>query len=177
MRAALACFLAAAIIPRAFAAPDSLVQDLEHRLAAGGVEKVNAYLGNQGSSAMDSLNHRVANCELQAVSLAIRLSRGSDVQAVTAHGESLRAAVGHCTGFVLALATPQEIPKFCRSVESWTITQTARELRRRIAAIESDAVLRASPRGKACRAAYQDEFHNTRVVLRRMAPDPARQGK
>jgi hypothetical protein len=177
MRAVLTSLLAAIILPAIAAAPDSLVRDLEQRLADGGVEKVNAHLGGHWSSAMVPLNQKTADCELQAVSLAIRLSRSTDVKATQAHNEALRAAVGKCTAFVLALASRQEVPKYCSSVASWSVMQTARELRRRIAAIESDEALRSSQNGKSCRAAYLDELHNTRVVLRSGPHDPPRQGK
>jgi hypothetical protein len=176
MRAVFASFLAAVILP-AIAAPDSLVPDLEQRLAGGGVEKVNAYLGGHWSSAMVPLNQKTANCDLQAVSLAIRLSRGADVRAAQAHNEALRTAVGSCTAFVLALASKQEVPKYCSSVASWSVTQMARELRRRIAAIESDEALRSSQNGKSCHAAYLYELHNTRVVLKSRPPDSSRQDK
>jgi hypothetical protein len=146
-------------------ASDTLVIDLEQRLSREGVEAVNAYLGANGSAALASLNRGTAQCELQAVSLSIRLTRGSHSKAVDAHGESLRLAVGRCTGFVLALLSPKEVPKFCASASSWTLMQTARELRRRMSAIDADAVLHASPRGKACRAAYLYELQNTRVGL------------
>jgi hypothetical protein len=85
---------------------------------------------------------------------------------VQAHREALRTAVGLCTAFVLDLATPEEVPRYCMSVAAWSVTQTARELRRRMAAIEADEALRTSPKGKACHAAYHHELHNTRIVLK-----------
>jgi hypothetical protein len=54
--------------------------------------------------------------------------------------------------------------------------QTVRELRRRIAAIESDESLRSSPSGKSCRAAYAYELQNTRVILK-SAPPSSRKGE
>src|SRR5262245_16196047 len=166
MRAALASFLAAIILPAAAAAPDSLAPDLERRLATGGVDKVNAYLTGRWTSAMVPLNRKAATCEDRAVSLAVRLSRGKDAKAAQAHSDSIREAVGSCTTLVLALATPDEIPKYCSSVASWGVMQTVRELRRRIAAIDSDELLRSTARGKSCRAAYVNELQNTRVVLK-----------
>ena len=163
--ATLATFLVAAAFPAGASASDTLVADLEQRLSREGAEAVNTYLSTKGSATLNSLNHSTANCELQAVSLSIRLTRGSHSKTVDAHGESLRVAVGRCTGFVLALLSPKEVPKFCASVASWTLMQTARELRRRMSAIDADAVLRSSPRGKACRAAYLYELQNTRVGL------------
>lgn len=147
-------------------APDALISGLEQRLAASGPDKVNAYLGGNWASAMIPLNRRTANCEPRAVTLAVRLSRTKDTKAAATHTDSIREAVGTCTVFVLSLATREEIPKFCASVSSWTVMQTVRELRRRIAAIEADELFRASPGGAACRAAYLHELQTTRVVLR-----------
>jgi hypothetical protein len=178
----LAPLLAAVVVPAvvvpAFAGvSDALVADLEKRLASGGVDKVNAYLIGRWSTAMVPLNQQTADCEFQAVGLAVRLSRGADARSAQAHTDALRAAAGKCTAFVLALAAPQDVPRYCSSVASWTVMQTVRELRGRIAAIEADEVLRSSPGGAACRAAYLDELHNTRVVLRRAPQESARPGK
>jgi hypothetical protein len=164
VRMRIAATLAGLSIPAA--AADAPLADLERRLALGGVEKTNAHLVANWSAAMTPLNQLTADCEFQAVGLALRLSRAADAKAVPAHTDALRAAVGKCTSFVLALAAPQEVPKLCSSVASWGVMQTVRELRRRIATIEADAALRASPNGAACRAACLDELHNTRVVLR-----------
>ncbi len=163
---ALVVMLAAAVLPGRVVASQTLVADLEQRLARQGVDEVNAYLGASSSASMFTLNERTADCDLQAVSLTVQLARGSGSKAVNAHRESLRVAVGTCTGFVLALLSPKEVPKVCAPAASWTIMQMARELRRRIRAIEANEVLRTSPRGKACRAAYLYELNNTRVGLR-----------
>jgi hypothetical protein len=155
---------AAAVFPMAAAASDALVADLEQRLSRQGADKVNEYLS--GSFDMVALNESTARCELNAVSLSIQLARGSRSKAVDAHREAVRTAAGRCTGFVLALLTPREVPTFCASVSTWTVGQMARELRRRIRSLEADELLRSTQRGKACRAAYLYEFHNTRVGLR-----------
>jgi hypothetical protein len=168
VRAVCASLLVSVVLPAIAAESDSLVPDLEQRLARGGVEQVNAHLDSHWSSAMTPLNQKTARCELHAVSLAIRLSRSTDARAAQAHNDAIREAVGVCTGFVLALALPQEIPKYCSSVASWSVGHTARELRRRIAAIDSDETLRSSQNGASCRAAYFHELHHTRVVLKRM---------
>ncbi len=147
-------------------ASDALVSELEHRLYRQGVDEVNAYLGTPSSTKMLSLQQSTEACHLHAVSLSVQLARGSGSKVVDAHRESLRVAVGRCTRFVLALLSPKEVPKFCASVASWTVSQMARELRRRIKSIEADELLRTSPRGKACHAAYVYELHNTRVGLR-----------
>jgi len=160
----LAVVVAAAVFPVAAIASDALVADLEQRLSRQGADKVNEYLS--GSFDMVALNESTARCELQAVSLSIQLARGSRSKAVDAHREALRAAAGSCTGFVLALLSPKEVPTFCASVSSWTVGQMARELRRRIKSIEGDELLRSTQRGKACRAAYLYELNNTRVGLR-----------
>jgi len=176
-RLRLALLLAAALWPAVAGASSTLVAELEQRLARSGVEAVNAYLSAQGASAMVALNAKTAACELSAVSLAIRLSRSRNVRAVQAHGESLRAAGGRCAGFILALVAPAEVPRYCASVASWGPAQTARELRRRISDIEADEDLRSSRRGQACRAAYDYELRNTRVVVRGAAPDGRRPSK
>jgi hypothetical protein len=172
MRFALALALATVMLPVAAVASEALVPELEQRLAGGSVEAVNAYLVANTSSALVPFSHRAAACELRATSLAVQLSRSSNVKAAQAHVEALRLAVGRCTGFVLALASQLEVSKFCASISSWTAGQTVRELRRRMAAIEADDVLRNSQRGKACRAAYLHELQTTRVVLRSSAPEP-----
>ena len=175
--ARIATWLAALAIATCAVAADALTADLERRLASGGVERVNAHLLVQWTTAMLPLNQQTADCEFQAVGLAMRLGRGADAKAVLAHTDALRAAVGKCTAFVLALAAPQEVARLCSSVASWGVMQTVRELRRRIATIEADAGLSASPNGAACRAACLDELHNTRVVFRRAPPQAPRQGR
>jgi len=177
MLAALAPVVIAAFLPAVAFASDALVADLEQRLAGGGVETVNAYLDAHWSSDMVALNHKTVHCDLAAVALSIQLSRSANAKAAQAHGEALRTALGRCTGFVLALASHAEIPRYCASVAAWSISQTARELRRRIAAIDSDKVLSTSQRGQSCRAAYLYELANTRVVLRSVPPGSLRPGQ
>jgi hypothetical protein len=147
---------------------DDTLAELEQRLARHGVDAVNAHLLSHGGGAMSAFNRKTAACELPAVSLAVRLARGREPHAFGAHGEALRAASGACAGFVLALSTPSEIPRYCATLASWGPAQMARELRRRIAAIDADEVLRANPRGQSCKAAYLYELHHTRVVVRPM---------
>jgi len=140
---------------------------LEQRLARSGVDAVNAYLSAQGASAMVALNAKTAACELSAVSLAIRRDASRNARAVQAHGESRRAAGGPLfAGFILAWVAPAGGAAVLRFVASWGPAQTARELRRRISDIEADEDLRSSRRGQACRAAYDYELRNTRVVVR-----------
>lgn len=171
---ALTLTVGAGVAPAHASVPDTLLPDLEQRLAGGSIDAVNAYLTQHWAAAMAPLNQRTADCELRAVSLAIRLGRGgSPPRAVQAHGESLRAATGGCARFVLALATPAEITRYCRSQAAWGPAQTARELRRRIGAIDADEQLRNSRRGQTCKAAYLYELNHTRVGLRRAAPASA----
>jgi hypothetical protein len=158
-------------------AADPLVTELEQRLAKSGIEPVNAHLNAHWPTAMVPLNQKTAACELHAVSLSVKLSRSSNARAVRAHGEALRAAVGGCPRFVLAMVSPAEVPRYCASVASWGAAQTARELRHRIADIDGDDLLRASQRGQACRAAYLYELEHTRVVVRRAAPGARPSGK
>jgi hypothetical protein len=177
MRAALVSLFGAILLPAAAVAADLLVPELEQRLESSGVERLNTYLVSQWPSAMIPLNRKTASCDLRAVSLAVRLSRSTNARAAQAHQESLREAIGSCTAYVLALASPEEVPKVCASVASWSVMQTVRELRRRIAAIESDQVLRASKSGKSCREAYLYELNNTRVVLRSRPQESSNKGK
>lgn len=109
---------------------------------------------------------RAARCELAAVREAIDTVRGADATAARAPLEAVRHAAGRCTRFVLAVTPADELPRVCAAPESLTMAQTARELRRRMAAIDADALLRASAMGQACRAAYLHELRTTRVVLR-----------
>jgi hypothetical protein len=158
--------LLASVAPAAAATPDSLVPEIEQRLAAQSADTVNAYLAGDWVSAMLPLNRRAAACELRAVKLAVRLSRSTNARAAHAHVDSLREAIGTCLVYVLTLATREEIPRYCSSVASWSVMHTVRELRRRIAAIEADDLLSASTIGKSCRAAYIHELENTRVIVK-----------
>ena len=154
-------------------AADPLVAELEQRLASAGVESVNEYLSAHPDSEMARFNRQTASCELQAVSLALRLAHGANVRAVQAHEESLRAASGRCARFVLALASAADIPRVCASQVAWGAAQTARELRQRMAEIDADKLLRGTWQGQACRAAYLHELENTRVTLRVASPPAA----
>jgi hypothetical protein len=170
----LALWGAAATLPCVALAADPLVAELEQRLASTGVEVVNGYLMHaQSDAAMARLNRKTASCELHAVSLAIRLARGANARAIQAHEESLRAATGRCARFVLALVSAAEVPNVCASQATWGAAQTARELRRRIADIDADKLLRTTAQGQGCRAAYLYELKNTRVTLRVASPRPA----
>lgn len=111
-----------------------------------------------------TLATRAAACDLAAVSEAIAAIRQAGGDSPTL--DSVRIASGKCTRFVLALTATHEVGWVCSSVEAWSATQTARELRRRIASIDSDKLLRSTNVGKACRAAYAHELRTTRVVLR-----------
>jgi hypothetical protein len=170
----LALGAAAALVPCAAPAADTLVAELEQRLASTGVESVNNHLSAPANAALLSRLHRkTASCELQAVSLAVRLARGANGRAVQAHDESLRAAAGRCARFVLALVLAAEVPRVCASQAAWGAAQMARELRQRIADIDADKPLRGTAHGQACRAAYLYELKNTRVTLRVASPRPA----
>lgn len=170
----LALCAVAALPPASALAADALVPELEQRLANTGVESVNEHLSAPANAALLSrLNRQTASCELQAVSLAIRLARGANGRAVQAHEEALRVASGRCTRFLLALVSTAEIPRVCASLPSWGAAQTARELRRRIADIDADKLLRGTGQGQACRDAYVYELKHTRVTLRVASPSPA----
>jgi hypothetical protein len=172
--AALAHGCVAAALPCTALAMDSLVAELEQRLARAGVESVNEHLSAHANAALLArLNRQTASCDLQAVSLAIRLARDTNARAVQAHEESLRTATGRCARFVLALVSAAEVPRVCASQPFWGAAQTARELRRRMADIDADRLLRSTEQGQACRAAYLYELKNTRVTLRVASPSPA----
>jgi hypothetical protein len=151
------------------AASETLVSSLEQHLRTGGPETVNAFLDARPAS-MAELNQRTADCEPRAVALAVKLARTGNAKAADLHRQSLRIAMGACAEYVLSQVSLKEVPGVCASVPSWTVTQTARELRRRLAEIENDPRLRASERGKACSAAYRFEFENTRVGIRAGRP-------
>jgi hypothetical protein len=106
------------------------------------------------------------------VSLSLRLARGTHARAVQAHTEALRAAAGRCPRYLIALAQPRQLGDVCASLPSWSPAHTARELRRRIAAIDGDELLRGSRSGQTCRAAYRYELEHTRVVVRSAPPKP-----
>ena len=168
-----AIFGALALLPALAMAAEALVSDLDQRLRTTGVESVNAYLGAR-PSAMAELNQGAADCEPRAIDLTVKLSRSSDTKAAALHTESLRIAVGTCTELVLSQLSQNEVPKVCAAAVSWTMSQTARELRRRIRQIEADEQSRPTQWGTACSAAYLHELQNTRVGIRagRATPPP-----
>jgi hypothetical protein len=169
LRAAVA---AGALFPLAALSAEPLVADLERRLQQAGADVVNDHLGDRPFE-LALLHRDTETCDLRTVSLVVELSRGRRNKTTDAHADALRTALGRCTGFVLALLAPREVPKFCASVASWTIMQTVRELRRRMRIIEADEVLRTSRRGKDCSAACLYELKNTRVGLQAGAPGAA----
>lgn len=153
------------MLPATGAASGADMDDLARRLRQDGAEQVNLQLGAQ-AQLMARLNQAAADCDPPAVQLAVALSRTRDAKARELHEESLRAAVGACTDLVLSLLTPAEVPRICASVSGWTVTQTARELRRRIAQLDLEERRQVTRHGKACRAAYLHELQTTRVGLR-----------
>ena len=171
----LALCAAVAVLPGSARAVDALVAALEQRLASAGVESANDHLmsAQPDVALLSRFNRMTAACELHAVSLAIRLARGTRDKAVQAHEEALRTASGRCARFVLALVSPAEVPRVCASQAAWGAAQTARELRRRIADIDADKLLCGTAQGQACRAAYLYELKNTRVTLRVASPRSA----
>lgn len=153
---ATACACAAAATPPA--------AELEARydlFGAGGLA--------QAPGGWAALHRRTADCELPVVSLTLRAARDSAPDDAAPHVDALRLAAGRCPRYVLAISTPGEVARWCASLAAWGPAQTARELRRRIAAIEADPLLAGSAQGRACRDAYWYELRNTRVVLKRKA--------
>lgn len=155
--------------PATALASDAFISDLEQRARKDGIESVNAYLSAK-PSLMSQFNQSTADCNAEAVDLAVRLSRGKSSKANNLHKESLRIAVGACAEFVLTRLTLKEVPNICASASSWTVMQTVRELRRRIGEIEADESLRQSPRGRACSAAYLYELQNSRAGIKALPP-------
>ena len=84
----LALCAAVAVVPGSALAADALVTELERRLASAGVESANDHLlSSQPDAALLSrFNRMTAACELHAVSLAIRLTRGIREKAVQGPG-------------------------------------------------------------------------------------------
>lgn len=164
-----AAFVAASVVPAMALSAEPLVIDLERRVQQAGADAVNLHLAERPFD-LALLHRDTEACDLRTVSLVVELSRARRSRTTDAHTDALRTALGRCTGFVLALLAPHEVPKFCASVASWTIMQTVRELRRRMRIIEADEVLRTSRRGKDCSAACLYELKNTRVGLQAGAP-------
>lgn len=115
---------------------------------------------------------RASQCDLAALAEVIDIVRSSEASAVRLQLEAVRLANGRCPRFVMAVAQPDEIVRFCSAPESLTAVQTARELRRRMALLEQDELLRSADAGRACRAAYERELKTTRVVLRPKGKTP-----
>ena len=150
-------------------ASEALLARLEQRLRTDGIEKLNAYLSARPFD-MGALNQGAADCNPQAIDLTAKLGRSINSAANKLHDESLRIAAGACAEYVLSRLTLSEVPRICTAVSTWTVTQMARELRRRIQEIEGDAGLRATERGKACSAAYLYVLQNTRGGVRAYPP-------
>lgn len=146
---------------------EPVTADLEQRLRQHGVEAVNDHLAQPASAFDLALLHRDTEaCATRAVRLTLELSRGRRSKTTEAHTDSLRTALGRCTGLVLSLVSPSEVPKVCASVASWTVMQTVRELRRRMRIIAADEALRTSPQGRACSEVCWHELRTTRAGLR-----------
>lgn len=163
--------LVLAVLAAPALASEALLARLEQRVRTDGIETVNAYLGARPSD-MGALHQGAADCIPQAIDLAAKLGRSANASANKLHHESLRIAAGGCAEYVLSRLSLGEVPKICSAVGSWTVTQMARELRRRIQEIEGHESLKASERGKACSAAYVFVLQNTRVGVRAYPPQP-----
>ena len=159
-----AAALCASSVPPAAMAFEPVTAELEQRLQKWGPEAVNDHLT---ADAFDlALLHRDTEaCATRAVRLTLELSRARPSKTTEAHTDSLRTALGRCTGLVLSLVSPSEVPKVCASVASWTVMQTVRELRRRMRIIAADEALRTSANGEACSAACLHELKTTRAGL------------
>lgn len=162
-------FLVLAVLPLSGFASEAFIASLEKRVRTDGVEAVNAYLAARPRD-LGALHQGAADCMPQAVDLTARLGRGTQASANKLHVEALRIAAGGCADYVLSRLAAGEVPRVCAPVSTWTVTQTARELRRRIQEIEGDPRLSASENGKACSAAYLFALQNTRVGVRAYPP-------
>ena len=157
--------IALAMLAAPAPASEALLASLEQRLRADGIERLNAYLAARPSD-RGALHQGAADCHPQAIDLTARLGRSANPGANKLHDEALRIAAGGCAEYVLSRLSLNEVPRICSAVSSWTVTQMARELRRRIAEIEGDARLRTTENGKACSASYLFVLQNTRVGVR-----------
>lgn len=168
---ALVAAVVAVWLPLSAAAFESVTAALEQRLKQQGVEAVNDHLALDAHAFDLALLHRdTEGCAARAVGLTVELSRGRPSATTDAHTDSLRTALGRCTGLVLSLVSAGEVPKVCSAVASWTLMQTVRELRRRIRLIEADEALRNSPRGRACSETCLHILKTTRVGLQASPP-------
>ncbi|MET0334354.1 MAG: hypothetical protein ABW190_08780 [Rhizobacter sp.] len=156
--------IAAMVMSPQAMALDAITTDLEQRLRQQSVEAVNDHLA---ANAFDlAVLHRdTERCAARAVRLTLELSRGSRSRTTDAHTDTLRTALGRCTGLVLSLVSAADVPKVCASVASWSVMQTVRELRRRMRIIDADEALRTSANGKACSAACLHELKTSRAGL------------
>lgn len=150
--------------PLAASAIEPVTADLERRLTQHGADAVNDHL-SANAFELALLHRDTEGCVARAVGLTVELSRGRRSATTDAHTESLRTALGRCTGLVLARVSLAEVPKVCASVPSWTVMETVRELRRRMRTIEANESLRSSDKGKACSAACLHELKTTRAGL------------
>ena len=158
-RAIVSLLLAAALVCPAVAAPNDKQSKKTKRQSPPTEAKEEA-------DSAPGRTERASTCDLDALSETIEFHRRAEPTAARAQLEAIRIAVGRCTGFVLALAHAEEISKFCAAPETYSAARTARELHRRIAALDADEVLRSSNAGQICQAAYKHELKTTRVVLR-----------
>jgi hypothetical protein len=148
--------------------PDPAARRLKpvpHRLALWWAATLLSGSAFGADDAVTRLDRAAAACQLPAVSQAVR--------SVPLHEQALRTASGRCARFVLAVVPAADLPRVCASQPAWGAAQTARELRRRIADIDADRLLRGTVQGQACRAAYLYELKNTRVTLRVATPSAA----
>jgi hypothetical protein len=160
-----AAALAASCLLHAAWALEPVTTDLAQRLRQHGVEAVNEHLADNPFE-LALLHRDTERCATRAVGLTVELSRGSRSNTTDAHTDTLRTALGRCTGLVLSLVSAAEVPKVCASIASWTVMQTVRELRRRMRVIGDDEVLRVSAQGRACSEACWHELRTTRAGLR-----------
>ena len=139
------------------AAPADIVASLSRRADAEGVESVNAYLSDHWESAMNALSEHVVACAPAAMSLALRLYRSHNVEATSAHAESLRQAMTNCPAKLLPIVPPDLVPTVCALPDSVTDAQFQAVGRHEVARLRADSSLAGSRNGRACIAAYEQQ--------------------
>jgi hypothetical protein len=158
------CAIASLLIAAVLAAPVAAAQSKKQ--VGKPTRTTPAIEHREDSDSTPGRTERASTCDLAALGETIELHRRAEPGAAGAQLEAIRIAIGQCTGFVLAVAYADEVRKFCSAPETYSAARTARELRRRIAALDANEVLRSSNAGQTCQAAYKHELKTTRVVLR-----------
>jgi hypothetical protein len=140
-------------------AADSLVKDLNHRLAVTGVEAVNIHLSANWDTKMVRLGRLVQRCDRDALKLSVRLLNTTHTEALQGHGYVLELAMGRCPETLLPLVPAARLESLC-NVAAYSDTHPeanlVAEIDRRLDYIRKVGWLAASPNGRACMDAYAE---------------------